>query len=177
MRVRVLLTAVALVAAVPASAQVNIESVLVGFTSSALQASAGYLAMSAACQAEFAATRMCSTQEILETRRIPSGLDGPAWVRPKLAVTGNQGVGLDVTGTPVYKACTSAPGVLMTVSATGVFSPFENCPGAQMPVACCGLPIDPAQGDLDQDGAATALDATIFRRMLAGQPVLLGSGP
>jgi hypothetical protein len=54
---------------------------LVGFTSATFNGATGVLGFTAACQQEFAASRMCTTTEILETQTVPAGLAGYAWVR------------------------------------------------------------------------------------------------
>lgn len=69
-----------------ASTQINTESVLVGFTSATFQGDTGYLGFTTACEAEFPNTRMCASEEVIGTRRIPEGLAGTAWVRPVFAL-------------------------------------------------------------------------------------------
>ncbi len=71
--------------------------------------------------------------------------------------------------------CGAGSGYHMSVSASGLLA-HAYCTEVHA-VACCGLPVDSAQGDLDQDGAATLRDETIFRRMLTGLPILLPSSP
>ena len=43
---------------------------------------AGILGMTLACQAEFLASRLCASSEVLETTSAPADLTGEAWVRP-----------------------------------------------------------------------------------------------
>lgn len=173
MRICALVPAVVLVLAQAAYAQVNIESVVVGFTSATLPGTAGVFARTAACQAEFPNTRQCTSQEVLLSRRVPAGLTGTAWVQPIITASNNN-YPFDVSGVYLTSPCGGAY-AFMSVSASGTLS-LEYC-GEIRAVACCGLPVDPAQGDLDQDGSATVRDETIFRRMLAGLPILLNSSP
>jgi hypothetical protein len=112
---------------------------LIGFTTASLAAT-GVLALTSACQAEFAGTRVCSSEEILKTRSVPAALSGVAWVVPVIRSDGYDvsGAGF-VSGSRTDTSCDgwSLPGsVALTVSATGAFA-LRLCtdPAA---VACCG---------------------------------------
>jgi hypothetical protein len=69
---------------------------LVGFTSASFDGNEGVLGFTAACQAEFRASRMCSSQEVLESVSLPD-LAGSAWVRPHI-VGGGPGGNVDASG-------------------------------------------------------------------------------
>ena len=69
---------------------------LVGFTSTTHTGDEGVLRFTLACQAEFAGSRMCSSQEVLDTTDVPSGLGGYAWVRTTFQPTGS--LKLDASG-------------------------------------------------------------------------------
>lgn len=161
-----------------ASAQVTIENVLVGFTSATFTGNQGALALTAACQAQFPGTRMCTSEEVMNSRTVPGGLTGTAWVRPKvLAMAGTSSTqAVDASGVvqiPDNMSCGAWAFTNnwygLTVSATGSFSVLV-CSEPRA-VACCGRPIEPANGDLDNDGMATIRDDAVLRRMLAGLPV------
>lgn len=55
---------------------------LVGFTAQGFIGDTGGLGFTLACQAEFPGSRMCTSEEVLNTVSLPAGLGGPAWVRP-----------------------------------------------------------------------------------------------
>ncbi len=86
MRTCALLSAVVFFGAQAAHAQVNIENVVVGFTTATLTGDSGVFARTAACQAEFPNTRVCTSREVLLSRRVPAGLTGTAWVQPMVVV-------------------------------------------------------------------------------------------
>jgi hypothetical protein len=83
MRVRVacaVVAAAAVLCGAPAWAQDDCQ--VVGFSTTTTDGDAGVLGMTGLCQADFPGSRMCTTVEIAETRVLPSGLAGTAWVRP-----------------------------------------------------------------------------------------------
>ena len=53
---------------------------LVGFTSQAIQADAGVLEMTLACQTEFPGTRVCAYREVADTVSVPASLTGEGLV-------------------------------------------------------------------------------------------------
>lgn len=55
---------------------------LVGFTGTQHLGDTGVLGFTLACQAEFPGSRMCTSQEVMETTIVPISLTGEAWVRP-----------------------------------------------------------------------------------------------
>ena len=62
---------------------------LVGFTSSsALPADTGVLGFTLECQKEFPESRMCTSEEVMETTAVPSSLQFTAWLRPSFAPIG-----------------------------------------------------------------------------------------
>ena len=128
---------------------------LVGFTSTSHTGDAGVLAFTVACQAELGAvSRMCTSQEVLDTVTVPGSLTGSAWVRPafvpvSVAVYGLQRAiqtALDASG-----LTGSGPGDLncngwatagsstsgLAVSATGSFT--KSACNQTIAVACCAL--------------------------------------
>ena len=114
---------------------------LVGFTSGTLSGDIGVLAMTKLCQADFPASRMCSSAEVLATQTIPSLPKGPGgWVQPSLVPNGMGG--LDVSGTasasPWDLSCSGwsqASGTGLVVDGSGRFT-RESC-SATRHVACC----------------------------------------
>ena len=76
---------------------------LVGFSNDTLDAGAGVLSFTLACQRVFPNSRMCSTEEVMETVQIPSAPVPPGngivkgWVRPRI-VGINSGLALDISG-------------------------------------------------------------------------------
>lgn len=55
---------------------------LVGFTSATFAGDQGVFGFTAACQLEFANSRMCTSVEAMNTVNLPQGLAGEAWIRP-----------------------------------------------------------------------------------------------
>ena len=119
---------------------------LVGFTTATFTGdSGGVLAFTLACQAEFTAdSRMCMSQEILETVDVPTGLSGEAWVQPTFA-----GERLDASGAftssgastltcglvPTWGRANDRNGLI--VDSTGSFR-LRACSNA-FSLACCAL--------------------------------------
>lgn len=122
---------------------------LVGFTSATFQGNVGILAYSAACQAEFATSRWCTTKEVFETTPIPGALSGAAWVKPLL-----DGAGFDVSGHSSLSghlcdawvsASSTRNGLVVVIDSATSVSPslfpysgffFETCDKA-LPLPCC----------------------------------------
>jgi len=117
---------------------------LVGFTAANLTGGQGVLAFNAACQAEFAGSRFCSSVEVMESVHATPALTGTAWVRP--IVVGEQtGAGVVVEASGVGGgssdlSCngwnTALGGIGLTVDAQGRFSAIGPCTAAR-PIACC----------------------------------------
>jgi len=82
MRGKVACALIAAVMAYGGAAQAQEDCQLVGFTTATADGDTGVLGMTGLCQAEFPGSRMCTTVEIAETRVLPTGLAGSAWVRP-----------------------------------------------------------------------------------------------
>jgi len=102
---RILVTSAAILSliagvATTARAQTVKQFQLVGFTSGSLPADTGVLGFGASCQAEFAASRMCTSTEVMQTVDMPE-LSGSttAWVRPIAQPGSNSGgVVVDASG-------------------------------------------------------------------------------
>ena len=119
---------------------------LVGFTSAAMLGNTGVLGFTLACQAEFPDSRMCTTQEVVETVVVPS-LSGPdAWVRPVFIMDPETGRYAETisgeVGTAQILNCSGWKiGVAgqrgFAATATGSFE-LRGCFEA-LPVACCAL--------------------------------------
>ncbi len=63
---------------------------LVGFTSATYLGNVGLFAFTRGCGAEFPSSRMCRSEEILETVAIPTDLAGTVWVQPSIVAGGAQ---------------------------------------------------------------------------------------
>ena len=74
---------------------------LVGFSTATFDGDEGILGFTLRCQSEFDSTfpgsRWCSSEEVIETTDVPSGLTGSAWVRPAFAHAGG-GNPIDLSG-------------------------------------------------------------------------------
>jgi len=121
---------------------------LVGFTTAQLTSGAGVLAFDAACQAEFSASRFCSSVEVTESSHPTPPLTGTAWVRPIIAggaqntaYEAASGVGSGyASGLSCYgwSDDTSDLDGALTIDAQGRFS-VQPCKGGGRSVACCAL--------------------------------------
>ncbi len=117
---------------------------LVGFTTQTFLGGAGVLGFTLACQAEFPASRMCTSQEVLETVTVPTNLIGDAWVRPSYEPSPE--VQLDASGVATnvilptcgsWTASVNGPTGL-TVDSVGGFRANQLCAVARA-VACCAM--------------------------------------
>ena len=116
---------------------------LVGFTNAMLLGGEGVLGFTVACEAEFFESRMCTSEEVLNSVGIPAGIVGSAWVRPVFVILSSSTA--DISGiatgggpqglTSAWGASTNAFG--LAVDAKGSFRP-ESCGGGRS-VACCAL--------------------------------------
>jgi hypothetical protein len=125
---------------------------LVGFTAATFAGGTGTLAFTLACQQEFALSRMCTSEEIVNTQTVPTSLSGPAWVRPtfRAVSAGSSTVALDesgVTDSPVDAlSCqgwtdNTSNSRGLSVEADGSFESNEACDEV-LHVACCApVPI------------------------------------
>jgi hypothetical protein len=68
---------------------------LAGFTSASFTGAQGVLAFTLACQSEFADSRMCTSEEVLNTVDVPMALSGTAWVRPTYVEGGHDMSGVE----------------------------------------------------------------------------------
>ena len=172
-----LVVAVALAAgASPAAAQVcSKQFQLVGFSSSTLNGNEGVFGMTKACQDDFPESRMCTSEEVMNTVTIPTVNGNNAWVRPSLQpiATGAGGAAVvgDISGRDTGISGGSDPGDLscrgwtdnsfkgLTVNNTGGFSP-QPCT-ARRPVACCSLIRVPEPPAAALHGGAVAAIASL----------------
>lgn len=114
------------------------ELQLVGFSSKRLTGDSGVLTFTSACQEDFSQSRMCTTEEVMRTIRLPAA--GPskevAWVRPT-RVEGSKDVSGVTFATCTGWAVTTALFKGLSVDGRGRFSMTE-CSSA-LPVACCSV--------------------------------------
>ena len=88
MRITTLVALLALAIAHTATAQIptlvpHVQMTLVGFSTATTQGDAGVLGMTALCHADFAGSRMCTSEEVLNSEAIyPISTTEAAWVRP-----------------------------------------------------------------------------------------------
>jgi hypothetical protein len=69
---------------------------LVGFSTATFTGSAGLLAFSLACQADFPGSRVCTSLDIAESTALPTALTGLAWVRPAALPSGTSSSIIDL---------------------------------------------------------------------------------
>jgi hypothetical protein len=116
----------------------------VGFTEAEQPGNVRMFGLTRACQAEFPGSRVCSSQEVLQTTAIPNGLEGDAWVRPALVGTIDRSVvdasGLVLLGGPASN-CDQWTGKASTgivVDGDGAFHSGSQARCSDPhPVACC----------------------------------------
>jgi hypothetical protein len=147
---------------------------LVGFSSSSMKGSSGIFRMTEACQVDFEASRICTSEEVMNTVTIPELSAQNAWVRPAIKPIGAGVISImaDASGSDSADGRSSSlPGDLtcrgwttnndyrgLTVSNKGGFL-TQKC-DAGRPVACCAMirvpepPLAAIQG-----GAVAALAA------------------
>jgi hypothetical protein len=148
---------------------------LVGFTSAPFAGGTGVLGLTLACQAEFTGSRMCTSEEVMNTVTVPSPLVGSAWVRPTFVpfATGNTQIyAQDASGIRGNTSDFSCGGWNpaendqngMIVDSNGSFDSFQ-C-DQPYPVACCApVPIavpEPAAMILQGSGVAGLLALAKF---------------
>lgn len=155
---------VVLLGVLPGGAAGQSDSIfqLVGFTSQEVRGSEGRFTFNEVCQAQWEGTRMCTTQEVIQTVEVPVLGEGPALVQAvPISASGSL---IDASGISLgsfrYNTCvdwSSDNGSPLVVTNTGHIQEDESgyrpscgvdsgafqcsCP---LPVACCGLvPITP----------------------------------
>ena len=153
---------------------------LVGFTAGKVGGTGGLLAMARTCQAEFPASRMCTSEELIRTTHLPQALpETRAWVQPvpRAVFEGfhpEPGV-LDVARTiraPGAGSCygwsgdgpsTQAAAQGMTVDSQLRFQ-SEAC-SFELSIACCALiPVpEPPQSFLESAAGAALASAFAAR--------------
>ncbi len=170
-----LLLTAALLAATPTTAQAQTctkQFQMMGFSNQTVNGNAGVFGMTEACQASFPASRMCTSEEVMNTVTIPDLDAQNAWVRPAIKPIGTGGLAViaDASGSDSADGnANSVPGDLtcrgwtrtnnyngLTVNDSGGFMP-QSCSGAR-PVACCSLiPVPEPPMAAIQGGAMAAL--------------------
>jgi hypothetical protein len=150
---------------------------LVGFSSQNLNGNAGVFRMTAACQQDFEASRVCTSEEVMNTVEIPELSAQNAWVRPALRPIGGGSIAVlaDASGSDSADGnVNSLPGDLtcrgwtrtsnyngLTVNSDGGFLP-QSCSGSR-PVACCSLIRVPEPPLAAIQGGAMAALASLAR--------------
>jgi hypothetical protein len=114
---------------------------LLGFTSASVAAT-GPLALTAACEAEFPESRICTSEEVIKTRSVPQSLSGRAWVLPAFqpidsALVDASGL-FGGVGSFNCQSWQALGGTALTMDGNGAF--FPNVCSEPRPVACCGVP-------------------------------------
>ena len=156
---------------------------LVGFSSETLPGDLGMFDMTLQCQANFPASRMCTSEEALATFVAPpQNLGVQAWIQPSLKPVATAGTGATVTadasGLVVlfagdlschgWRRSSGSKG--LTISQTGRFEAF-GCNELHS-IACCSLiPVPEPPLSLLQGGAAAGLGAIAAKKRLRGQAV------
>jgi len=120
----------------------------VGITTATGNGTTGILAFNTMCNAEFPGSRMCISEELMNTVNPPQDYSGDAWIRPvfkPFAITGanDQQLVAEASGvyfTPTQFTCsgwlaTSGFSGLTVMLPSGSFRPL-SCDTAR-PVACC----------------------------------------
>ena len=149
---------------------------LVGFTTTTHLGNTGVLGFTAACQAEFPESRMCSSQEILSTTVLPSSLSGKAWVQPTI-LPGDVNNVIDASGVRSNVFGISCDGwstigfTGLTVDGGGSFNSSLAACVIPRSVSCCAVVPDLSEGDVNGDGFVNVVDVVVIRRFLAGLPV------
>jgi hypothetical protein len=125
---------------------------LVGFTAATFNGRTGTLGFTLACQQEFPLSRMCTSEEIVNTQTVPTSLSGPAWVRPSFRAVGAGAsvIALDESGATASpedalscRGWTSFSGTTtgLSMASNGSFEIAEGCDEV-LSVACCApVPI------------------------------------
>ena len=124
---------------------------LVGFTSSLLPGGSGALNFTRACGSEYPESRMCTSEELMNTVDPPALATTWAWVRPSLSplsagLTDPTGVDASgVGGEAVQLSCDgwkeTTPFTGLAADDTGAFG-LQDC-ASELPVACCSATPPP----------------------------------
>jgi hypothetical protein len=120
---------------------------LVGFTSASFLGDQGVLGFLLHCQAEFSNSRMCYSQEVVDTVSVPAGLTGQswAWVRPTRASTNGTNIVEAVSNiSEDLSRFTCGQWSSSSDSSTGLIISSLGRAGRgtcalALPVACCAL--------------------------------------
>lgn len=126
---------------------------LAGFTTAPLVGHVGALELNIACRNQFSESRLCTSEEVLNTGSPPALTAVWAWVRPSFSPLATASAGPSVvdasgvSGDPAEFTCggwkETTPFKGLAVDNTGAFD-LMDC-GAAMPVACCApVPPEPA---------------------------------
>lgn len=193
-RTALLILALVLIVAAPVIAQVMLpppvihESYqLMGFSAMQVPGDAGIRGMLDACHREFPSSRMCTSQEILETEYLfPIATTESAWVRPVIVESSG-----DASASDEFRGLLDASGVMsrgrisdgslscrgwsstggygLTVSPEGAFRGWPSAVGVGQdcnvarPVACCTLVQVPEPSAAVGFGAGAAGLAALSR--------------
>jgi hypothetical protein len=185
--VRVLITGAAILSliagvATTAAAQTVKQFQLVGFTEAETQGSEGLLALTQVCQAEFPASRMCTSVEVMNTVALPGALENTnAWVRPVIRAF-EFPVWVDASGTTnsegglscdAWQEGSSFDGLAVTER---LRFGTRDC-GNRHPVACCSLLAVPEPSTSLLQGAAAATLATMVAKRGPTRPAVAPPAP
>jgi hypothetical protein len=114
---------------------------LVGFTSATFTGGTGVLGFTLACQAEFPASRMCTSVEVMETIQLPLEMPvASAWLRPVFQGTSSPLDASGIAGTAIDLSCNSwraTNGSGLSVNSAGQIE-FAGCVNPYQ-IACCAL--------------------------------------
>jgi hypothetical protein len=175
---RTALALAALLLALPLAAQAQTVKAFqfVGNTTELVVGGSGVQAMTRACQAEYPASKMCTSEEYAQTVKMPAPSpddNGRAWIRPSFVPTGSAGVqdlsGID--GTPINLTCSgwrsseSSNGGLV-VTSTGGFR-TTDCNQDRYVTCCALIPVPEPPMSMMNGTAAATLATLAFYKALA----------
>jgi hypothetical protein len=148
---------------------------LVGFSNGTLRGDAGVFRMATRCQADYEASRMCTSEEVMDTVIVPSLPNGTtAWVRPSIkpVASGDLTISMDASGadSTLNNGSDTADLTCMgwnqrdnvrglTVNDSGGFS-TQPC-DFQRRIACCSLITVPEPSIAALHGSAVAALASL----------------
>jgi len=161
MRGKVACALIAAVMAYGGAAQAQEDCQLVGFTTAVTLGDIGILALTGMCQADFPGSRMCTTLEIAETRVLPTGVTGTAWVRPVYTANGNEavlGVKTEELSCSGWSA-TSGKGIVVDPNGSFFQGAIPEGCNNEHSVACCAC-SESVIGSGSSDGALSCNTST-----------------
>ena len=172
---RTALPLAALLLALPLAAQAQTSKAFqfVGNTTETLRGDTGILGMTRACQAEYPASKMCTSEEYAQTVKMPAPLSDPdarAWIRPSFKPTGSSGV-QDVSGVNAaasdltclgWRSSDSGVNGLVVLSRGSFWTSRCN---ETRPATCCALiPVPEPPTSMLNGTAAASLASLAFLR-------------